>query len=105
MSKSDSPISIKLNSSNYHGWSKKMENFLATKKMKRFILNDSFENYYLLSNFKSDFEIAYDQKRILIDAIIDANDRRFAVSEIEKLYHNDLSQWSGNKAKISKGLD
>ena len=24
------------------------------------------------------------------------------MSEIEKLYHNDLSQWSGNKAKSRK---
>jgi len=90
----------KLNSSNFYGWSQNMEVLLTQQKLKRFIEFQSFDNWYLHSNIKSDHELGYLRKR---DVILSGNeDQEWKDASIERLddkYFQDLSFWSREKAK------
>ena len=103
MTDTNKPLTIELlNSTNYHGWSKKMQVYLKRSGYLRFIEKETFDAWYAENSLKEDQQTRYEQRRQAIttnDTYDTAEKKQVEYDKLDTLFHNDLGRWSSNKHK------
>jgi hypothetical protein len=89
----------KLNATNYHTWNPAVENYLASKKLVKYITYETHAAWFATIP-KSTQQTAYDTKVLAITNSVKSAEEEVADREqLDTRFHNDLSLWSSNEAK------